>query len=295
MMLFLFLALPLLIRAQNNEYDAAFKISIPDSAGRPIHMPVRDYSTYSNFDYSVSKGYGGKVFIVRSDSIYRKFFYRYTYTDDSLKKYSHLEKENPWLYSWYEKHHVDSVPVIDFSKNELLVYANCPQCLAVCKRNAGIGPCHRNVCLFREAWFIRELKPVTSLQPVMRNNLVDFLLGDTDVDTIPGGNGKWVSLPDISLSDVKKFFTRGHQSSLYFVVDTDSLYHKIFSKYPISSLPVFDFIKQQLLVRFSCYYCLAAGLLNGKPRHRNSCAYTVIWTTRDKIVINKGSAPQDIL
>jgi hypothetical protein len=121
-------------------------------------MPERDYNPDLRYDDTVSYFQKNRVFIVRSDSLYRNFFWRYTYTNDSLKKYKN-SKTDSWWYKWMEKHHMDSLPVIDFSKNELLMYSACAQCLAFCN-NQGMynGPCHRNACNFREAWFIRKRK-----------------------------------------------------------------------------------------------------------------------------------------
>jgi hypothetical protein len=152
MLLFLLL-IPVLIKAQRTEWDIAFQKSIPDSLTRPIHMPERDYS---DFTYDVITDYKErrKVLIITSDSVYRKFFSKYIYNDDSLKKYKNAGAD-PWWYNWMVKHHIDSLPVIDFSKYELLVYAACPQCLAYCDN---YEPCHRNACSFREAWFIRKRK-----------------------------------------------------------------------------------------------------------------------------------------
>jgi len=121
-------------------------------------MPERDYNPHFRYDDTISYFQKSRVFIVRSDSVYKELFWRYTYTNDSLIKYKKL-KTDPWWYHWMEKHHVDSLPVIDFSKNELLIYAACAQCLAICNHQGmDNGPCHRNVCNFTEAWFIRKRK-----------------------------------------------------------------------------------------------------------------------------------------
>ena len=157
-MLFFLLLFPVLIKAQQTEWDIAFLKSIPDSLTRPIHMPERDYNPRIRYDDTVSYFQKSRVFIVRSDSVYRELFWRYTYTNDSLMKYKKL-KTDPWWYYWMERHHVDSLPVIDFSKNELVMYAACAQCLAFCNHQGMYnGPCHRNACDFRETWFIRKRK-----------------------------------------------------------------------------------------------------------------------------------------
>lgn len=156
-MLFFLVSLPLFSLAQQNDWDIAFQKSIPTGNGQPIHLPVRDYN--SNFSVEPTYNYWQKrrVYIISSDSIYRKLFWRYIYTRDSLKKYKELGVDN-WYYSWMEKHLVDSLPAIDFLKNELVMYAACAQCLAFCKHGDERGPCHRNACHFHETWFIRNKK-----------------------------------------------------------------------------------------------------------------------------------------
>ena len=287
-MLFLLLLYPFFANAQRSDYDIAFLKSIPDSLTWPIHMPERDYSDFT-YDVITDHKERRKVLIIESDSIYRKLFSKYRYTDDSLNRYKNSGGDT-WWYKWMEKHHIDSLPVIDFSKKELLVYAACPQCVAYCDR---YEPCHRNACSFREAWFIREKKNTSDADPVIRRNLMDFFTDNTDIDTLPGRNKKWVNLPELFRYEITKFFEAVHKSSTKYVVGTDSLFYKIFSKYPKDSLPVFDFTKQELLVSFSCHYCSSSGLLNGQPRHRNGCAYTAFWSVRDKKQINGEQDLQD--
>lgn len=285
-MFFLLLFCPLLADAQRSEYDIAFQKSIPDSLIQPIHMPERDYSDF-NYDVITDYKERRKVLIIRSDSLYRIFFSKYRYTDDSLMRYKNSGGD-AWWFNWMERHHIDSLPVIDFSKNELMVYVACPQCLAYCDN---YEPCHRNACSFREAWFIREKKHSSNAKPVIRKSLLDFFTDtdidtDIDTDTLPGRKRKWVNLPELFRYEITKFFEVGHKSSSRYVVGTDSLYYKIFSKYTKDSLPFFDFTKQELMVSFSCYYCSSLGLLNGQPRHRNACAYMTFWSVRDKKQIN---------
>lgn len=53
----------------------------------------------------------------------------------------------------------DSLPVFDFSKQELVLYSACDQCLAFCNHHGKENePCHRNVCRFQDAWFVRDKK-----------------------------------------------------------------------------------------------------------------------------------------
>ncbi len=164
-LILLFIVFPLLAEAQRTEWDIAFNKSIPDSLTRPIHMPQRDYNPGLGYDNGNKVSYRTKerVVIISSDSVYRQFFWRYIYTDDSLKAHK-ATGDGYWHYKWMEKHHTDSLPVVDFSKNELVLYAACAQCLANCHHAAGSTSCHRNACMFREKWFIRAGKQLYSKQ-----------------------------------------------------------------------------------------------------------------------------------
>ena len=157
-MLFLLLLFPLFLHAQRPEYERAFFKSIPDSLTRPIHMPERDYNPNFNFDYTIDyRQKNNRVVVITSDSVYRKLFWRYVYTQDSIRKYTKLKTE-PYYLNWMKEHLVDSLLVIDFSTQELVMYSACAQCLAFCNHDEGRTSCHRNACNFREAWFIREKK-----------------------------------------------------------------------------------------------------------------------------------------
>jgi hypothetical protein len=158
-LLFLFMLFPLLADAQRTEWDIAFNKSIPDSLTQPIRMPPRDYNPYLAYEGSDTLNYKSesRVIIIGSAALYKQFFWRYVYTNDSLKAFK-AAGGDPWWYNWMEKHHADSLPVIDFSKNELVMYAACGQCLAFCHHDEGKTSCHRNACMFRERWFIREKK-----------------------------------------------------------------------------------------------------------------------------------------
>ena len=156
--LFLLLLAPLFSEAQRREWDIAYYKSIPQELGKPIHMPDRDYNP--NFDWEETYNYRQKsrVYIISSDSIYRKLFWRYVYTQDSLKKYDLPGDYFQWQYKWMKEHLIDSLPIIDFSKNDLIVYAACAQCFAYCEHEQGSDSCHRNACNFRETFYIREKK-----------------------------------------------------------------------------------------------------------------------------------------
>jgi hypothetical protein len=155
-MLFVCLLFPLAAVAQRSkDYEIAYWKHKPDSLTRPIHMPERDYNPHYQYEGSISNRQQVRVVIIGSDTIYRKLFWRYIYTNDSLAKYKKANTD-PWWYNWMAEHHVDSLPQIDFTKNELLLYAACAQCLAYCEYDTDHRSCHRNACNFRESWFIRE-------------------------------------------------------------------------------------------------------------------------------------------
>lgn len=153
--LFLFLIFPIFSEAQRVGWDVAYEKSIPAGLGKPVHLPERDYnpkfSMYENHDYRQKS----KIYIVTTDSIYRKLFWRYVYTKDSLSKFKR-SGENEFYYNWMLSHLVDSLPIIDFSKYELILYAACAQCFANCGHEKGSNSCHRNACDFRETFFMRE-------------------------------------------------------------------------------------------------------------------------------------------
>ncbi|MEO7923829.1 MAG: hypothetical protein ABIR30_09135 [Chitinophagaceae bacterium] len=156
---FLLLGWPLFTAAQKNEYDIAFAKSIPPGLGKPVRLPEREYNSNFSIVDLVDYDKRERVFIIKEDSVYRALFWRYVYTEDSLKKYRKTN-DNKYFFSWMEKHMSDSLPQIDFSKKELVLYSACAQCLAYCEHDEknGYNSCHRNVCMFRDAWFIREKK-----------------------------------------------------------------------------------------------------------------------------------------
>ena len=160
--LFLLLLLPLLSTAQRKEWIDTYNKSIPEGLGKPIHLPQRDYNPIiDTIDFRQKEN---RVVVITEDSVYKKLFWRYVYTKDSLKKYGKPDKEKDF-YNWLtsqsiERFLVDSIPKIDFSKNELVLYSACGQCLTNCEHNEGHHSCHRNACNFSEVWFLREKKEV---------------------------------------------------------------------------------------------------------------------------------------
>lgn len=145
-MLFLLLAFPLYASAQPPLWDIFLSNKDIDSIGQRIHMPANVKYT-DIIDHRQKTG----SFVITTDSVYRKFSWRFIYTNDSLKRHRNAA-EDPW-YAWMKKYHVDSIPHIDFSKHELVIYIACYYCLTVCDDNV---PCHRNACSYMEKYFLRK-------------------------------------------------------------------------------------------------------------------------------------------
>ncbi|HEV7780721.1 MAG TPA: hypothetical protein VGO58_05620, partial [Chitinophagaceae bacterium] len=81
-MLFLLLLFPLVASAQRDDWDLAYQKNTPDSLTRPIHLPERDYNPYFSYYDTMRYESAIRVVVIREDSIYRKLFWRYTYTND---------------------------------------------------------------------------------------------------------------------------------------------------------------------------------------------------------------------
>lgn len=73
-MLFFLVSLPLFSLAQQDNLDFAFQKGIPTGLGQTIHMPVRDYNPNFNIESTYNYRQKSRVYIISSDSIYRKVF-----------------------------------------------------------------------------------------------------------------------------------------------------------------------------------------------------------------------------
>lgn len=164
-MLLILILLPIIILGQSVESINAFKKSIPDSLGKPVRLPEPGFNRELNIE-EVAYYVKQRIYIITADSVYRNIFWNYRFTKDSLLKYATDKKS--WYYTWMVEHLVDSLPVIDFSKKELVVYSACGQCLTFCEHRSGNKSCHRNVCRFMYKWFVRDgnytLKNATGLK-----------------------------------------------------------------------------------------------------------------------------------
>ena len=157
-MLFLLLLVPVIGNAQSDESINAFLKSRPEGLGEIILLPDPGYTTYFNFFSSEGREHAF-VYVITSDSVYHSIFSKYRFTKDSLKVFVN-GTDSSW-YNYYLRYLVDSLPVIDFSKQELVAYAACGQCLAFCNHHGEKNePCHRNGCYFMKTWYIREKEPL---------------------------------------------------------------------------------------------------------------------------------------
>ena len=161
-MIFTLLLCPLFMSAQRNNPDSIFLKSIPVGLGKTIHLPELrwhlHFSPDKNFDFKQR----ALTFIVTSDSVYHNLFKDYHYTQDSLRNY-HFTTYNFFdslSYNRILRYLSDSLPVIDFARQELILYSACEKCLEVCNHKDGGESCHRAACNFRDAWFIREKEPL---------------------------------------------------------------------------------------------------------------------------------------
>jgi hypothetical protein len=128
-MLFLFLMIPAICSAQKDAHNLFELLSGKNVRGEETKLPeLKSRELYSYFE--AGKRPGTSLHIT-SDSVYYKIFAAYS---------------------------KDSLPVIDFTCKELNVLAYCAQCLAGCnhKSDGWNEPCHRNACMYRYLWFIKD-------------------------------------------------------------------------------------------------------------------------------------------
>jgi hypothetical protein len=152
-MVFIFFLLPILGAAQRPEVDIAYVKSFRPELGKPLLMPEIDF----NPDFIIENQYNPRQrqmhYPVTSDSAYRKIYFRYIYTADSLKKYEQKGADS-FALSVIKKYQIDSLKSFDFNAYNLIIYSACGQCLANCNHGKGDESCHRNACFFRYTWFM---------------------------------------------------------------------------------------------------------------------------------------------
>jgi hypothetical protein len=276
------LLIPVLVAGQRHEYLMAFEKNIPFGLGRPVRMPDPGFSPYFSpsaiADYNLKQ----RVWVIAADSIYRKIFWQYRFTKDSLKKYA--PDKNSWYHQWMKEHLRDSLPVIDFEKQELVMYSACGQCLAYCRHDGEDESCHRNACNFMYKWFLRDKKTDVLKETGEKRNFLDALYGYR-----PDTSYKPVNLSFVNKIVFPDYFEVGQKSSYLYQV-SDSVYRKIFDWYIRNAderMPVIDFNREELWVRIACHQCLIIcnylnKYWNNTPCHRNACRYSYRWFVKQK-------------
>jgi hypothetical protein len=161
-MLFLFLGLPMAVLSQIPQSEIIFENSIPAGLGHRIHLPERRYNPDFILDQAEGYRLHSRFFIITTDSVYHSLFKEYHYTETSLKNYHFTSNDfyDSLGYSQILHHLSDSLAVIDFTRQELILYSACTKCLEVCHHKEGMNGCHRSACQFMEAWFIRDKEPL---------------------------------------------------------------------------------------------------------------------------------------
>jgi hypothetical protein len=146
------LLFPLLLKAQSKEEIDSFNVNIPTNLGKVIYLPDPGRG---DFEIDNIAPYDAKIriLVVTSDSLYHKIFSRFNITSDSLNHYK--GDKTGWEYKWMQRWMTDSIPFIDFSKQELVLFSACAHCLAFCNHKVS-NSCHRAACDFTNRWFVRE-------------------------------------------------------------------------------------------------------------------------------------------
>lgn len=93
---------------------------------------------------------------IKLPPLWQSDFYKY-YEVGRKSSYRHVITNDTTYYSIFAKYHKDSLPFIDFNKQELVASIACSQCLVYCKHEGWNNePCHRNACRYSEVWFLRD-------------------------------------------------------------------------------------------------------------------------------------------
>jgi hypothetical protein len=156
--LLLLIFVPILTFGQSKESIAAFLKSRPEGLGTAVSLPETSYNpNYRKYDTTGKKH--SIIYVVTTDSVYHEFFSMYRFTKESLEQYK--MNNDSLLYKFYSRYLIDSLPVFDFSKQELVLYAACGQCFAFCGHHGEEQePCHRNACHYLETWYVRDKEPL---------------------------------------------------------------------------------------------------------------------------------------
>lgn len=260
--LFFFLLTPLIGIAQRNEHLQAFGKSVPVSIGKPIALPDTRFDPDYEIEGIAEPPSARRIRLIRNDSEYRKIFSRYDLSNDSL-------------------------PFIDFTKYDLVLYGGCGFCLSVCDLTSGHHSCHRPACDYQYRWFLREKESFCSV-----DNDRDQMKLFTDAlyDNKPDPNAKPVSFPLLRHTHLDQYFELGNRSTYQYEITSDSAFNQILGwlkDYKSANLAEVDFTKEKLIVRIACHECLIEGCLNPAkwdniPHHRGVCIYSASWYIADK-------------
>ena len=131
----------------------AFRAHIPKDLGTEITMPDPGLGDFNLEQFQRSSG-SINIMAIASDSLFHKIFSRYHYNKDSLNNFK--GDKNDWQYKMMLEYMADSLPKVDFSRYNLVLYSACGQCMAHCHHDKGNPSCHRNACDYQYAWFLRE-------------------------------------------------------------------------------------------------------------------------------------------
>lgn len=260
--LFFFLLTPLTFFAQQIAHLQAFERSVPDNIGKPITLPDTRLGPDYSIDNIAEPPSARRIRLIRNDSLYRKIFSSYLFSKDSL-------------------------PFVDFTKYDLVLYGACGFCLAVCDLASGHHSCHRPACDYQYRWFLRNKDSLycKTNDSIQLKIFTDALFGDK-----PEPNARPVSFPLLRHTHLYQFFELGKKSTYQYEITSDSAFYQIvgwLKSYKSANLPEVDFTKDKLIVRIACHDCLIEGCLSTSkwdniPHHKGDCIYSASWYIIDK-------------
>lgn len=124
----IFLLIPIFSFAQKDKLENILFRLQPDTNAKQVILPkVRGIDFYKQYEVGIKSVHD---YIVSDDSTYFRIFSRYP---------------------------KDSLPMFDFTKQELLVNLFCLQCLTFCSHDGwDYQPCHCNACRYSYVWYVRN-------------------------------------------------------------------------------------------------------------------------------------------
>lgn len=151
--LFLFLLLATVTAYSQDKYYQAFRAHMPTDLGTEIQLPDPGMGEFDLDQFRFSSG-SVNIMVIASDIMYHKIFSRYRYNQDSLNNFK--GEKTDWKYKMMTACLVDSIPEINFNRYDLVLYSACGYCMELCQHDKGLESCHRNVCEYQKAWFLRD-------------------------------------------------------------------------------------------------------------------------------------------